>query len=169
MGLSEVQWNDQLSCIDFHEGQTSAICHGDDFLAVGLTTGNIALYHATFCHEYKILNHGEAVKVLEFKSKSVLMVSCGMKMIRLWDINSGKIIYSFQAQQLFIALAFDKSLLIAASSKNYLASWDLDNNGVQQPNRPWNDSGGHVNPGSLRKPCAKFGIGEGLCYLKSLK
>ena len=154
VGLSNVQWDDRLSCINFHEGQTSAVCHGDDFLAVGLTTGMVALYHATSCQEYKVLNHGEVVKFLQFKSKTRFMASCGMKTIRIWDTGSGEVIHTFQALQRFIGLAFDKSLLIAASSKNYLASWDLDSDGAQQPDRPWNDSGENVNKRSHSTPCA---------------
>lgn len=154
VGLSSVQWNDRLSCIDFHEGQTSAVCHGDEFFAVGLTTGTVVLYHATSCHEYKVLNHGESIRILQSRSKSGLMASCGIKTIRVWDICSGEIMHSFQAPQRFISLAFDKSLLIAASSKNYLASWDLDNDGAQQPDRPWNDSGEHLNARPRRAPCA---------------
>lgn len=154
VGLSNTQWDDRLSCIDFHEGQTSAICHGDDFFAVGLTTGTVALYQATSCQENKILNHGEAVRILQFKSKTALLVSCGMKIIRIWDTCSGGIIYSFQVPQRFVGLAFDKNLLIAACSKNYLASWDLDNDGARLPDRPWNDSGEHTNTRLARTPCA---------------
>lgn len=153
-GLSNAQWDDRLSCINFHEGQTSAVCHGDDFLAVGLTTGRVALYHAMSCQECKVLNHGEAVKILQFKSKTAVMASCGMKTIRIWDTCSGEMIHNFQAPQRFIGLAFDKSLLIAASSKNYLASWDLDNDGARQPDRQWNDSGESMNTRSRRTPCA---------------
>lgn len=154
VGLSNVQWDDRLSCIDFHDGQTSAVCHGDEFFAVGLTTGTVALYHVTSCQEYKILNHGEAVKILQFKDKTGLMASCGMKIIRVWDTYSGEIIHNFQAPQRSLGLAFDKSFLIAASSRNYLASWDLDNDGAQQPDRLWNDSGEDKNTRSRRIPCA---------------
>ncbi len=153
VGLSNTQWDDRLSCIDFHQGQTSAVCHGDEFFAVGLTTGTVALYHATSCQEYKVLDHGEAVKLLQFKSKTGFMASCGMKTIRIWDICNGETIHLFQGPQRSIGLAFDKNLLIAASYQNYLASWDLDNDGAQQPNRPWNDSGEHMNTPS-RPPCA---------------
>ncbi|KAL9122320.1 MAG: hypothetical protein Q9187_001129 [Circinaria calcarea] len=154
VGLSNAQWDDRLSCIDFRQGQTSAVCHGDEFFAVGLSTGVVALYHATSCQEYKVLNHGEAVKFLQFKNKTSLMASCGMKTIRIWDTRSGEVIHNFQDPQRFIGLAFDKNLLIAASYKNYLASWDLDNNGAQRPNRPWNDSGEHINTPSRHPPCA---------------
>lgn len=154
VGLSNAQWDDRLSCIDYHQGQTSAICHGDSFFAVGLTTGTVALYHATSCQEYKLLNHGEAVKFLKFKSKTDLMASCGMKAIRIWDIRSGEVIYNFQAPHRPIGLAFDKNLLVVLSYKNHLASWDLDDDGAQQPDRPWNDSGEHTNTPSRRPPCA---------------
>jgi WD40 repeat protein len=154
MGLSNFQWDDRLSFIDFHQGQTSAVCHGDEFLAVGLTTGTVALYHTTSCQEYKVLNHGEAVKFLQFKSKSDLMASCGIKTIKIWDIRSGKVIHCFQAPQRPLGLAFDRNLLIAASYKNYLASWDLDNDGAQRPIRPWNNSGEDMNTPSRHPPCA---------------
>ena len=154
VGLSNVHWDERLSCIDFHGGQTSAVCHGDEFFAVGLTTGTVALYHVTSCQEHKVLNHGEAVKILQFSSKTGLMASCGMKTIRIWDTCSGGLVHSFEAQHRFIGLAFDKSLLIAASSKNYLASWDLDNDGAQQPDRLWNDSSEDMNTRLSRTPCA---------------
>ncbi|KAI9778642.1 MAG: hypothetical protein M1816_004005 [Peltula sp. TS41687] len=154
VGLSHSQWDDRLSCIDFHQGQTSAVCLGDEFIAVGLSTGTVALYHATSCQEYKVLNHGEAVRFLQFKSKTGLMASCGMKMIRVWDIRSGEVYYSFQAPQRPIGLAFDNNLLIATSYKNYLASWDLDKDGAQRPDRPWNDSGEDMNTSSRLSPCA---------------
>ena len=154
VGLSNDQWDDRLSCIDFRECQTSAVSHGDEFFAVGLTNGTIALYYATSCQEYKVLSHGEAVKILRFKTGTGLMVSCGLKLIRVWDTCSCETIYKFHAPQRFIEIAFDESLLIAASSKNYLASWDLDNDGAQQPDRPWNDSGAHLNTFSRLTPCA---------------
>ena len=154
LGVSNVQWDDRLSCIDFREGQTSAVSCGDEFFAVGLYTGTVALYYATSCQEYKMLDHGEAVKFLRFKSKTGLMASCGMKTIRVWDTCSGETIHKFYSSQRFIDLAFDGSLLIAASSKSYLASWDLDNDGAQQPDKPWNDSDAHPNTLSRLTPCA---------------
>jgi WD40 repeat protein len=153
-GLSNVQWDDRLSCIDFYEGQTSAVCYGDDFLAVGLITGTIALYHATSCQQYKVLNHGEAVKVLQFQGKTGLMASCGIKTIRIWDIHSGEITHSFRSLQRFIGLSFDKNLLLAASSKNYLASWVLENDGAPQLDRPWSHLSEHMKIQHHRTPCA---------------
>jgi hypothetical protein len=47
VGLSNSQWGDRISCIDFNQGRTSAVSAGDQFLAVGLTNGTINLYHAS--------------------------------------------------------------------------------------------------------------------------
>ncbi|KAH2321213.1 hypothetical protein KXW87_001293, partial [Aspergillus fumigatus] len=60
IGMSTTLWDDRLSCIAFHEGRTSALCHGQEFFAVGLSTGQIFMYYVTTCQEYKKLNHGEA-------------------------------------------------------------------------------------------------------------
>ncbi|KAL2065695.1 hypothetical protein VTL71DRAFT_3365 [Oculimacula yallundae] len=154
VGLSNSHWDDRISCIDFNQGRTSAISVGDQFLAVGLTDGTINLYHAASYQEYRSLSHGEAVKFLQFKEKSDLMASCGMKNVRIWDIRRGKIVHSFQAPQRPICLAFDRNLLIAASNQNSLATWDLDNDGARKPDRLWNDSL-HQTTAQLRQPpCA---------------
>jgi WD40 repeat protein len=143
LGLANTQWADRLSCIEFSEGRTSAICHGEEFFAIGLITGAISLYNATSFQECRILKHGEAVRFLQFKSKSNLMASCGLKTIHVWDVRSGQIIYKYPAPPRCIDLLFDENLLLAASQSNYLASWDLDSDGAQKPDRPWNDSGGN--------------------------
>lgn len=154
MGLSNSQWDDRMSCIDFNQGQTSAVCAGDDFLAVGLTKGMIHLYHAASYQEYRILDHGEAVKFLQFKPKTDLMASCGMKTIRIWDIRRGEMVHSFQAPQRPICLAFDQNLLIAASHQNSLATWDLESDGARMPDKLWNDSLDQTGARLRRPPCA---------------
>ncbi|TVY71558.1 Vegetative incompatibility protein HET-E-1 [Lachnellula suecica] len=154
LGLSNSQWDDRLACIDFRQGQASALCVGDDFVAVGLTTGTVSLYHGTSCQEYKTLHHGEAVRLLKFRSKSSFMASCGLKTIRIWDIRNGETVYTFEAPPRPIFLEFDQNFLIAASYKNYLTSWDLGNEGARQPDRIWNDSGEYRQTPLRRPPSA---------------
>ena len=161
VGVSNASWDDRLSCIDFREGQTSAVCYGDDFLAVGLTTGTVALYHAGSYQEYKTLNHGEAVKILQHKDKTCLLASCGAKIIRLWDIYNGQEIHTFRPQSRVMSLAFDQNLLMATSVMNFLSSWDLDDDGNQKPDRPWIDSGRPTDTPLRGTPCAvSIGVGH---------
>ncbi|KAI9682126.1 MAG: hypothetical protein M1817_000180 [Caeruleum heppii] len=153
VGLSPAQWDDRLSSISFHGDRATAVCFGDGVLAVGLRSGTVVLYHAVSCQEHNFLAHGESVRFLQFASKSNLMASCGWKMIRVWDLCSGDMTHSFQAPPQVVDLAFDASLLIVATLKNYLVSWDLDREGSRQPERPWNESGKHMNTPSHRAPC----------------
>jgi WD40 repeat protein len=154
VGPLNSQWDDRISCIGFNQGQPSAINAGDHFLAVGLTNGRINLYHSTSYQEYRSLNHGEAVKFLQFKKKSNLMASCGMKNIRIWDIHKGEIVHNFQAPSRPICLVFDQNLLMAASHHNSLATWDLDNDGVRKPDRLLNGSFGQTTTQFCGPPCA---------------
>ncbi|KAH2641681.1 hypothetical protein KXW54_003142 [Aspergillus fumigatus] len=141
IGMSTTLWDDRLSCIAFHEGRTSALCHGQEFFAVGLSTGQIFMYYVTTCQEYKKLNHGEAVMFLQFGTKADVLASCGFKKVLVWDIQNGHILYNLEVPARPIGLAFDKDFLIIPTDRNYLTSWDLNNNGARQPDRPWNDTG----------------------------
>ncbi|KAH1636019.1 hypothetical protein KXW31_002675 [Aspergillus fumigatus] len=154
IGTSNALWDDRLSCIEFHQGQTSALCHGHEFFAVGLSTGQIFMYYVTTCQEYKKLDHGEAVQFLQFGAKSEILASCGLKKVLVWDFLTGHVLYSFDVPVRPIGLTFDEDFLVIPTYKNYLASWDLKDNGARQPDRPWNDTCDDKCSRSRRVPCA---------------
>ena len=54
LGLSGTEWDDRLLRINSDEGQTNVVCYGDDYIAVDLTTGAIALYHAASYQEQSL-------------------------------------------------------------------------------------------------------------------
>jgi WD40 repeat protein len=154
IGVSNTSWDDRLSCIAFHQGQASALCHGHEFFAVGLSTGQIFMYYVTTCQEYKKFDHGEAVMFLQFGTKADILASCGFKKVLVWDIQNGHILYNFEVPVRPIGLTFDEYFLIIPTYKNYLASWDLNNNGARQPDRPWNDTGDDNCTRTRRVPSA---------------
>lgn len=155
-GFSNAEWGNRLTCVDFRS-PTSSLCHGHDYFAVGLSNGTAVLYHAGTGQEYKTLRHGEAVNLLCFLNRSGLMASGGAKTIHVWDIASGEARYTFQAPQRCITLAYDKGLLIAACDKNYLASWDLNNDGSRESDRPWH-AGDEFTDSQLRRPPSSISI-----------
>lgn len=138
-GLPNKDWDDRLSCLDFRDSQPSAICFGEEQFAVGFFTGRVSLYHATSCHDLFAVTHPEPVKLLQFKDKSPILASCGTKFIHIWNA-CGKTIFRFQCQERTVALAFQGSLLLIASSKSRLKSWDLDRGGVQVADKSWSTS-----------------------------
>ncbi|KAE8331929.1 hypothetical protein BDV39DRAFT_217846 [Aspergillus sergii] len=119
--------------------QTTAICYGDEFFAVSLSSGRVAVYNATSYQEYRSFNHGEAIKLLQIGGKPEYIACCGLKTVCVWQICSGQLIHKFQAPQRPIGLIVDNESLIVASAKSYLSSWDLSN-GAKLPDRSWNDS-----------------------------
>lgn len=140
-GTPNKQWDDRLLCIDFRQGQPRALRYGDEFLAVGLSSGTVILYHATSYQEYKVLEHGEAVKFIAFKPKTDLVATCGMKMAKVWDIRSGQVVHSIASPPSPVGMEFDGSTLLIVSRNNYVAAWDLGH-GAQPESvrRPWSDT-----------------------------
>ncbi|KAG7103649.1 Vegetative incompatibility protein HET-E-1 like [Verticillium longisporum] len=149
IGASHEQWDDRLLHIDFNQGRPSAMRYGDDFLAIGLTSGHVALYYTNSYQQYKYLEHGETVKLIAFRSKSNFIATCGLKMVKVWDIASGEVIHNFTSPPRPLDMTFDGQLLLIASDKNYLATWDLGQTDVlpEPTQKPWSDT-----PGASRTP-----------------
>ncbi|KGO68203.1 hypothetical protein PITC_038700 [Penicillium italicum] len=141
LGVSNKQWNDRLLCIDFRQGQPRVLCYGDEFLAVGLSSGDVVLYNATSYQEYKVLEHGEAVKFVAFKAKTDLLATCGMKLAKVWDFRSGQLVHSLASPPRPLGIEFYGDMFLIASSNNYIATWDLGHNArPESVRRPWCDT-----------------------------
>ncbi|MBE3042520.1 hypothetical protein IMZ48_08065, partial [Candidatus Bathyarchaeota archaeon] len=140
--------------MDFREGQPSALCFGDKFLAIGLTKGTVALYDSTSYQEHKFLAHGEAVKFIRFKDKTDLVTTCGMKMTKVWDARTGEMVHSLKSPPRPLDVSFYNNILLVASNKSYMAGWDLDNNARPVSDRKWADSPDLDGPPPRRPPCA---------------
>ncbi|KAL8347465.1 hypothetical protein RB601_003101 [Gaeumannomyces tritici] len=140
LGALGQQWDDRLVSLDFRQSQPTALSCGDDFLAVGLMSGRVALYHATSYQEYKTFDHGEAVKFIAFRAKSGMMCTCGMKSLNIWDIRTGTLLRRLASPPRPLTMLFDEDMLLVASHKNYIACWDLqDQSHVEASTRRWSD------------------------------
>ncbi|KAJ4160357.1 hypothetical protein NW754_003482 [Fusarium falciforme] len=130
-----------LLCIDFRQGQPRALSYGDEFLAVGLSSGTVVLYYATSYQEYKVFEHGEAVNFIAFKTKTDLVATCGMKMAKVWDIRSGQVVHSLASPPGPLGMEFDGETLLIASRNNYVATWNLGHDTrPESVRRPWSDT-----------------------------
>ncbi|KAL3470521.1 WD40-repeat-containing domain protein [Aspergillus californicus] len=141
LGALNKQWDDRLLCIDFRHGQPRALRYGDEFLAVGLSSGAVVLYYATSYQEYKVLEHGEAVNFVAFKTKTNLVATCGMKRAKVWDIRSGQVVHSLASPPRPLGMEFDGERLLIASGNNYIATWDFGHHAQPElVQRPWSDT-----------------------------
>ncbi|KAI9375175.1 hypothetical protein BJX61DRAFT_192037 [Aspergillus egyptiacus] len=141
LGALNRQWDDRLFCIDFRQGRPGTLCYGDEFLAVGLSSGAVILYYARSYQEYTVLEHGEAVRFMAFRAQTNIMATCGNKMVKIWDIKSGQMVHSLQSPPRPLGMEFDGGRLVIASSGNYFAIWDLDHDAQPElVRRPWSDT-----------------------------
>jgi hypothetical protein len=123
-GLPARTWDDCLIRIDFQEGQTTAVNHGDRFFAVGLSTGQISLYDHSSIQRVLNLTHPERVKVLEFSRDDQYLASCGTKHIVVSELKSGTKIHSFALQSPPLAIMFlGADELLYASQSSELTKW----------------------------------------------
>jgi WD40 repeat protein len=153
VGISDEQWDDRLTCIDFHGDQVNTIAHGDEFLAVGLQSGAVALYHASSFQVYKQLDHGEPVKFIQFKPNTDFLGTCGLRHIRLWNVREVNVVNNFLAPRGPLGIVFDKDCLMVASTRNMIVSWSLQD-GSPRPNRPWYELHNNLQVTPNRSPCA---------------
>ncbi|KAJ5173905.1 uncharacterized protein N7500_001836 [Penicillium coprophilum] len=138
LGTPNTQWDERLLCINFRQGQPRALRYGDEFLAVGVSSGTVVLYYATSYQEYKSLEHGEAVKFIAFKTKGDLVATCGMKLVKVWDVRSGQLVHSLASPPRPLEMEFDGESLLIASGNNYVSTWNLRQGDLVGPvQRPW--------------------------------
>ncbi|KAL2822275.1 hypothetical protein BDW59DRAFT_149641 [Aspergillus cavernicola] len=141
LGALNKQWDDRLLCIDFRQGQPRVLRYGHEFLAVGLSSGTVVLYYATSYQEYKVLEHGEAVNFVAFKTKTELIATCGMKRVKVWDIRDGQVVHSLASPPRPLGMEFDGERLLIASGNNYIATWDFGHDAQPElVRRPWSDT-----------------------------
>lgn len=124
-GAISDQWGDRLVGIDFERGQPTALCYGERFLAIGLSTGAVYLYHLASYQEYQILQHGESVAFIQFKKRTSFLATCGFKTVKFWNLQTGEMLHSFKSPPRPLDLQFQENLLMVASHKNYITSWDV--------------------------------------------
>ncbi|KAL1841776.1 hypothetical protein VTJ49DRAFT_6614 [Mycothermus thermophilus] len=152
-GFSYRQWDDRLVSFNFHRGQTiTAVCHGDHLFAVAVDTGMIILYHATSCQENLVLRHEERVQYVQFDDTTRFLASASRKSLRVWDVETGTQVHSFDLEHPLTGITFDGDKLLGPTHARHVAAWDLTN-GSSLPHRQWRDSNGHDAP-DWPPPCA---------------
>lgn len=153
-GLPAVPWDDRLSCLDFGGVQTSALCFGNEFLAIGLRGGQVVLYHSNSSQEYRSFNHGETVMHLQFREQSDVLASSGPKSISIWNIRTGQQLHRLASPRRCLAMTFCGNILVAASNQNILHAWDVGQEAAERPKRPWRDSADDGSSPLNRPPSA---------------
>ncbi|KAK3394402.1 hypothetical protein B0H63DRAFT_388006, partial [Podospora didyma] len=126
-GLTPGTWDDCLARIDFPSSLTTAVSHGDHLFAIGLSSGDISIYHAVSFELLLGMAHPERVMILQFSLNDIRLASCGKKFIAIWDTRSSTMLHSFSLQSPPLAVSFyGANELLCASRSSELIKWTLD-------------------------------------------
>ena len=139
-GLRAAKWDDCLTQMNYDGAQATAVDHGDQYFAVGLSTGQVRVYRGMYGQIHLILQHPERVGILKFGHEDKILASSGLRNLIIWDLKTGNQIDSFVLSYRPLALAFslDNEDLFAATQGNYMACWSLTD-GSEEPHIEWND------------------------------
>jgi len=127
LGLTNDIWSDQLSCIDYREPAVAVAC-GESCFVIGLHYGAIKIYNNATCQERKSIEQGEYVEQLEFSSSGKLLASCSYSMLKMWDIDSGDLLWCQDqdiAEIMKLSFASGDTVLIAITRKHTICSWKV--------------------------------------------
>ena len=164
VGLSATSWDDCLSTIARPNEQLTAMACCDTYFAIGSSTGNFTVYDEMTCQEIQQLSHGEPIRMLQFGQGGSVIASSGMKIIRLWDVESWQQLWQQDLPRDCLSLCFtdEDRLLLGALRNNQLMIWDCAS-GFLTDSADWTENEHGQQNHAYRRP-----ISAAICVESSL-
>ncbi|MCJ1390676.1 hypothetical protein MMC18_003537 [Xylographa bjoerkii] len=138
-GSMAKSWDDCLTQINYRSAQATVATHGDRFFAVGLSDGQVMIYHTVSSQLKRSLNHGERVKMLKFDGQSKVLASSGLRNVHVWDLTTGQQLWCNPTTHQSLGLEFtgEDECLMAATQGGFLLCWCLSD-GMERGRIRWN-------------------------------
>ena len=158
-GLKLKSWDDCLTQINYRGVQATVAAYGDRFFSVGLSDGQVMVYHNVSSQLNRSLIHGERVKILNFDGQSKVLASSGRRNVRVWDLSTGQQLWCFSTTHQALALGFtaEDECLMAATQGGIVLYWRLSD-GVERARIKWDfGSRGDANV-QRQRPCPTSAI-----------
>lgn len=94
-GLSSEGWDDCLARLNMGGDETASktVCTESYFAVLIARNGTLVFYHVDTCEEYLRVIHDEYVTVMAVNGKSNLILTAGIRTIRVWNVSSGEQVY----------------------------------------------------------------------------
>ena len=137
-GLKAKSWDDCLTQINYRGAQATVAAYGDRFFSVGLSNGQVMIYHTVSGQLDRSVIHGERVKILIFSGQSKALASSGLRNIRVWDLSTGQQLWCFPTTHQALALNFtgEDECLMAATQGDFVLYWRLSD-GIERARIKW--------------------------------
>jgi WD40 repeat protein len=131
-GLSNPDWDDRISSHYYRDRTARCISCQDQWYAVGLSDGMIHVYWASTCQETVLLHHGEPVRILRFGNLAKVLVSAGLRSIKIWDVSTGSQVLELKMKSDPLAVDFDDDdkRLVAATRSKEIFEWSTNDGSI---------------------------------------
>ena len=131
-GLSNPDWDDRISSYYYCDRTARCITCQDQWYAVGLSDGVIHVYWTSTCQEAVLLHHGEPVRILRFGNLAKVLVSAGLRSIKIWDVSTGSQLLELKMKSDPLAVDFDDDdkRLVAATRSKEMFEWSTNDGSI---------------------------------------
>ncbi len=131
-GLSSNTWDDCLASVSVEDNRTASHVIGlrEHFLTLTRSTGLIIVWNAETCEEERRLEHREYVSHMVANPAGDLLATAGIQDYRIWEISSGRELYSIpvmqEASTMAIAISDNKTELVVGLDDCLIIGIDLE-------------------------------------------
>ena len=129
VGLSQKEWNDQLTCIIYPKTQAYCMASCANRFAVGVSDGSVRVYHETTCQEILQLIHGEGVRFIALSKSGTYLAAAGRKKIKMWDLITSTVLWTVTAPDILLAIEIDSTgtiLMITTRTESMISLRTID-------------------------------------------
>lgn len=95
-GLSSTRWDDSLAKFTIEQGRRAKKIYGlDSFFGIVTSSNSLNLYSASTFQEVTRLRHREHIVAAQFSQDETLLVTCGVRTIKIWDIMASRTLHIY--------------------------------------------------------------------------
>ena len=134
-GLANKDWDDRLACVSYSEQQANAVAFTDRVFVVGLSDKTLRIYNNSTLQEINRLQHTEPARIINLDSTGRTLACSGRKHVRVWNMASSDLMFTFAVQNEPLALRFGERdvTLMAITRENVTSSWNLSAGTINAP------------------------------------
>lgn len=116
-GLSNPNWDDSLANFSLGDNQRPKAIHCMDSYFAILTFDRVTMYDASTFQETREYAHNETVIVSSFNDEANMLLTGGIKTIKVWNVSTGQLLYTYanpnRMRAMALAFSRDSSEVLA--------------------------------------------------------
>jgi WD40 repeat protein len=133
-GITNVDWEDCISCIEYKNGRAMDLSSGQNTFAIGMSSGMVYLYNQLSFQEVLVVNHGEPTRLIELDKLGKYLLTSGTTILSLWDL-TGSMMWTTTMSSPCLALCFSEDRIYGITTTNEVVLWNMADGSVDNRHR----------------------------------